>query len=51
MYYYDSTYLLILVPFFILSAFVSNKLKSKFKNSLNKHYQLIYLVKKLLKKC
>ena len=31
MYYYDSTYLLILVPFFILSAFVSNKLKSKFK--------------------
>ena len=31
MYFYDTTYLLILVPFFILSAFVSNKLKSKFK--------------------
>ena len=31
MYYYDSTYLLILVPFFILSAFVSNKLKYKVK--------------------
>ena len=31
MYFYDTTYLLILVPFFILSAFVSSKLKSKFK--------------------
>jgi len=31
MYFYDTTYLLILVPFFILSAFVKNKLKSKFK--------------------
>ncbi len=31
MYYFDSAYFLILIPFFILSAFVSNKLKAKFK--------------------
>ena len=31
MYYYDTSYFLILIPVFALSAYVSYKLKSKFK--------------------